>query len=327
MLICLGDIHFNDSRPWSVKTGYTFINWIKKWDKNNENNHLILLGDLTESAFLSGIVIEMLMQFFSCLKFKTVTIIKGNHDTKLSRSGSYGLTYSFLKNKDFKGFENIKVADTLRVESIDNINVVMLPHITTDKGHSLRDYESLTESIYFNNDLLVGHFADTSLQTVPYELIDIDYLKAKHVCLGHVHSSGPHYAGSVVPNSISEVGTRYAVCYTKKGNEVVEQREALPNILDYYEVKYPELLPPTEAMIPVYTIINCRDEDVARAKYGYEVYIRKCLYDVSIDTESLHSITGSADQSRKLSVKDMFDNWVKTMKIPDNILALAKRYI
>ena len=80
--VFLGDIHFRDDKEYFRATSEEFLNWYKDWELNIEENYLFLLGDLVESALLTGTVADFLEKFAVYSKFKEVHICVGNHDIR-----------------------------------------------------------------------------------------------------------------------------------------------------------------------------------------------------------------------------------------------------
>ena len=102
MICVLGDIHFNSSKDYMMKTCERFLDWYKTWNLNVPQNTLILAGDLVHSAVNGGIVIHFLEEFASNSRFKEVHIVVGNHDKK-KVDGINQLAYEFfLQKKNFK---------------------------------------------------------------------------------------------------------------------------------------------------------------------------------------------------------------------------------
>ena len=59
----LGDIHFTSRKKYFTDVCYYFLDWYLNWPTNNNNNSLILAGDLVDSHVNGGIVIDLLEKF------------------------------------------------------------------------------------------------------------------------------------------------------------------------------------------------------------------------------------------------------------------------
>src|ERR1035437_5793325 len=162
-LVTIGDLHLNEDREWSLAVGEKVLEYIATSPYNKEENTLILLGDLSEKQFFSGLIYDQLMQLFHSLKYKKVYILKGNHDEKKNVNGKVTLTYHFLKNKrNQKAFPNFEVIEQPTVKDIEGNKVLFLPHLTTTDTQNNSLYEKrpseLSDQEYF---LTVTHIADT----------------------------------------------------------------------------------------------------------------------------------------------------------------------
>lgn len=322
-VVTIGDLHFNEDRPWGIETGDATIELIANHSLNSPENICILLGDLTEKAMFSGLIFDQLIKLFSSLKFKETYILVGNHDMKMNKMGKPTLTYQFLRSKkNQKTFPNIQIVQDPSVMTLEDMKILFLPWLNND----LQQYEHLSSELadqeYF---LTVGHFADDSVDSYPGELLDINYLKTKYWSFGHIHKPSARYCGSLVPNSSAEAGEKRQIrVYTKeKGQEILY----IDPICDYFMVKYPDPLPKTTCPIPIYTVLNCKDENIARSHYG-NIYIRKCIYEISTDMSAFDELSSSLDRTNgKLSVLDLFDEYKKGSKFSPEVIELSRGYL
>jgi DNA repair exonuclease SbcCD nuclease subunit len=319
MIVCIGDLHLSDSRPWSWEVSNKIVDFIIKHPLNSPDNTAILLGDVTEDAFLSGQVFDLMAKLFSSLKFKHTYVLVGNHDLKKNKQGQLTLSFEFLKRKLFR-FDTITVINEDYDFTIDGVKVLALPWKPVDMK---KEYESFPD-VGNTYDLLVGHFQDKSIN-IPGETIDIDYINAKFICLGHIHDKDhPRYIGSIIPNSIDGAGLpRYFRTYEKDKETLIP----IPHIMDYCSVNFPDPLPKVDVDIPVWTVYNCKDEATAKAHYG-DIYIRKAVYDVSMDKEAMKRLGQSmSNKIANKDIKEMFTEWKKGATYEPSILKLAEKYL
>ena len=318
MLVVYGDLHLSDSRPWSWEVSNKIVDFILDHPLNNETNTAIFLGDITEDAFLSGQVFDLMVKLFSQLKFFHTYVLVGNHDLKKNKQGQLTLSFKFLKRKMFE--DRVTVIDEPYRFLNDGIKVLALPW-----KPDMKAYEEMNVSC----DLLVGHFQDKTCN-LPGETINIDCIKAKHICLGHIHDENlPNYIGSMVPNSIKGAGLpRFIRTYEKdRGESLV----SIPHIMDYCFVTFPDPLPTVDTLTPVWTVYGCADESTAKAHYGDiakahygDIYIKEAIFDVSMDKEAFKNF-GSAG-TKTVSIEDIYGEWEKTAQYDPSILKLAKGY-
>lgn len=302
-IICFGDIHLSDARPWSLEVGRKIISYISGLPHNNPDNTAVFLGDLSESVINSGEVVGLLLELLNSLQFKKSYIIIGNHDVKMKK-GKVTSPLSFLKNENLVP-TNVELIWSHKEETIEGLKVLMLPHIHNDGIHSVKDYESM---VFSPTDLVVGHFADSSDTRIQDTTVNIDHISCRWRCLGHIHTRvTPSYIGSVVPNSISERNKAHRIRIYQTGHEMIE--EAIPTICDYYDIKYPDPLPITPARVPIFTIYNCKDPYIAETRYG-DIFIRKCVYDIGVDLTNFHEYCSIGKSADKKTVKDLIQSFL-----------------
>lgn len=325
-LVTIGDLHLNEDREWSLPVGEKVLEYIANSPYNKEENTLILLGDLTEKQFFSGLIYDQLMQLFHSLKYKKVYILKGNHDEKKNANGKVTLTYHFLKNKkNQKAFPNFEVIEVPTVKVIEDNKILFLPHLTTTENQSNSMYEKLPPELadeeYF---LTVTHIADTSVDSYPGKLLNIDYIKTKYWSSGHVHLPSERYCGSLIANSFTEAGQKKQIRVYENGKQTIVP---VKSICDYYEVEFPNPLPPVESEIPIWTIKNCKDEQTAILQYG-NIYIRNCIYEITTDMSEFENLskTLSAKEDR-VPIKDLFKDYRTKSRFSPEVLDLAEKFL
>lgn len=318
MAICiLGDLHFRSDRDFFIRTCEEFLKWFKDWSFNNSNNELVLAGDLVESATSpGGLTISFLEQFSQNSKFKKIHICVGNHDEK-KVNGIPQLAYEFFEHKS-----NIYIYKTPTETIIDNKKALILPYFsgTNDDGLTLGEYYS---SIYKNKafkndyDLIVGHFSgeDASFPGSSECVKNLDKLSGK-VCLGHIHTRNinpQRYIGSIFAGKKSENDYTRAAWILENDNWF---EDPLPLFNEFLTITYPEDLPKSKASIPIYTILNCGSEVIAKRKYG-NIFIRR----TTSDTEDL-GIKKTLDLDRQFTsirdfnIKELFKEFVKNQDPP-----------
>lgn len=300
--IVLGDIHFRDDKPYWKVICEKFLDWFKNYEKNNSENNLFLAGDLVEDKILSGIVADYLYRFLRYSKFKNIYICVGNHDRK-EYHNSYQLSYEFYKN-----YSNVHIYEEASEINVDGFKVLILPYYqgVNRYGKPMNEYYSniYKNKIFSNNyDLVLGHFSaeDKDLFGSSECISNLDKINAKKIILGHIHTRGmgedTYYIGSVFAGKKSENDYRRCAMVYKDG---VWSEDKLPLFNEFLSVTYPEELPESKALVPIYTILNCTSESVALSKYK-GIFIRRVTTD-SIDV----SIGKRADMDRQFSsVKEM----------------------
>ncbi len=329
MIVCLGDLHIDDSRPWGMKVSEDVVDFIIKHPYNNPENDFILLGDITDKPFVHGSITKLLHTLFQGLKYKNTYICMGNHEGKV-RNGIVATTYDFIEEPDFNKTltSKVRIVKKLEAISIEGLNTLFLPHIYATESTSLKDYENLPESVTnIEYDLIVGHITDSRLGFPSTDKVDISKLKSKNVIMGHIHSGeylDRGYIGSVVPNNTAETSFPRYIVTIDKG---IISKEELPKLLEYKEVTYPEYLTRTKAKTVVWTVNNCTDEEMARSHYkNPDMFIRKCIYTSQIDKEGFKDIVNSSSSIENFTF--FLNDWlnVKGASISESVKKKIQHY-
>jgi DNA repair exonuclease SbcCD nuclease subunit len=319
-IVTIGDLHLSDDRPWSAEVSELVVDTLIHHPSNVTANTAVFLGDVSDKAVISGQVIALLERLFHNMKHRKVYVLRGNHELKKNKVGQETYVLDFLRSD---AYPNVEVVDTVRDISIEGNRYLMLPYFNPDGTTTMKaEYEKLRFDGTFK--AVFGHLQDTSLD-IPGESIDLSSINTESWCLGHIHNPTDHYLGSVIPNSSSEAHKlRMLALFDAEGRENL----ILPTIMDYYDVVYPEPLPVVDCMIPVYTVYNCTDEAIAKEKYG-DIYIKRCVYEVSMDIEAFKSLgTSKSESLGSMSSKDMFAEFKKTAKFnPPELAEVAEKYL
>lgn len=311
MICILGDLHLTSRKDYLLQTCLCFLDWFKDWDKNNKDNTLILAGDLVDSHLNGGVVINLIDKLYNYSNFEEIHIVVGNHDKK-KVDGYDQLAYEFLKNKD-----NVYIYEELTESIIEGLKVLFLPYFL-DHIHPMNEfYSNLYKIKKEQYDLLVGHFADESASFKGSVdcISNLDKLNVKKICLGHIHTRFIHperYIGSIYAcNKIQNDPTRSAWYY----DDGEWKEERLPIFNEYITFSYPNPLPKSNAEVPIYTILNCASESLARRKYG-NIYLRK----VTIDKEDIgykkKELDFEFESIKNIDVNKLFKEFIDSQNPP-----------
>lgn len=330
MIIVLGDIHFRDDKDYFKAVSEKFLEWFNNWKNNNSNNTLILAGDLVETSLLSGNVADYLERFSNYSKFKEIHICCGNHDKKKFHNDDQ-LAYEFYKNKS-----NIFIYEEPTEVVIEGLNTLILPYYTgvNKYGKSMNEfYSSIYENKNFSGtyDLVVGHFCGEEFSYYGSAdcIKNLDKINTKKLILGHIHtreSNKETYIGSVFACKKSENDyTRSAMIY----NNSIWSEEKLPLFNEFITITYPEELPKTKALIPIYTVLNCSSDIIAKSKYN-NIFIKRTTTEL-IDAFS----TKKTDLDRQFSsikemdISELFKAYINSQETPldKDIIEDCKRFL
>lgn len=325
MILAIGDLHLSDSRPWSYDVSKRLVDWISNAEWNNPKHVAVFLGDITEDTFLSGRLFYLMLDLFNNMRFKKTYVLVGNHDLREDKNNHLSLTYEFLRDQRFNGDGHVQIIDKPIEIGEEQMYFLALPWLHSDGRLSVADYSKLKSDINF--DILFGHFQESTIK-LPGDHVDIEQIKTKYHCFGHIHNPSQRYIGAAIPNKWDEAGFIRSFRWYEKsdtGHNVMEVIYPIPVFTDYYAVTFPEPLPQVPAQVPVWTVFNCKDEATARQQYG-NIYIRKAIYDVTMDTEAFSSLNASMSNKSGISVKQMFQEWINKAEVEPEIKKLALEY-
>jgi len=322
----LGDPHFSALQPWRLPLGDAFLSWFETYEAS-PNDDLLCLGDYTDDAVNPGKVVKQVKQFADIAKskFNQVYFMVGNHDLKLYKNKPQ-LSFEFVEREGV-----IILKDPAQVLDIQGLHILSLPHYNyrTDLPPMWDYYGNLPQEIRDDSfDLVCGHFSDNSVQLFDHT-IDISYLHAKHIALGHQHIRiSSHYTGSLFPCKISENDSpkpRAVWVYEKTGHLVTKKEVVMPRFGEYRAVEYPKPLPKVNANVTIYTILGCETEKIARDFYG-DIYIRGVA---SNFVKKNNNIVVSDDAFVIGDPIEIFTEWTKVAKTPvsRSVAGLVKKIL
>ena len=316
-IVALGDIHFRDDHPYFMEVCENFLEWYSSWERNNSNNSLILTGDLVESALLSGRVADYLERFIGASKFKSIHICCGNHDQRKYHNTDQ-LAYEFYRNK-----KNVYIYQRATETNIEGLSVLFLPFYfgLNEKGKSMVEYyNNIPNDPTFSNDydLVVGHFSggDMDFGGSSDCVSKISEIKTKKLILGHIHTrlvTPEVYIGSVFACKKNENdNTRCSFIY----EDGLWKQETLPKFLEFLSVLYPNALPKSNALTPVYTILNCNSEEVALQRYGF-INIKRVTLDLVENTASKKTdMERQFSSVKELNISELLASFFKSQDPP-----------
>lgn len=316
MIILLGDLHLNASKPYFIEVAENFLRWYKDWHLNNKDNEVIFVGDLVNTAINGGIVFTWLERLIQDSNFRHVHIVQGNHDYK-KKDGVEQLAYDFYFHKP-----GVSVYTRKEEVEIEGKKVLMLPYYSTTIGE--QPFSHYYSSLHMENkeyDIVVGHFADDTFPFGSDVVKNTKKIKTKHLCLGHIHTRVDRstYIGSVYANKVNETEPyRAAWIIDEAGNRT---EELLPVFCEFVSVKFPEPLPQSKSTfkVSIYSLYNCPSEQVAVAEYG-PIHIRKVVRDIatfkSKDSEEFLQVD-------ELNISELFTSFLKSNPINRKVASLC----
>ena len=322
MIYFLGDIHFSSMNEWSHDIGEFFINWFKvRFAEEDKTNTMIFLGDITEKDSNPGDVIDQMYRLFEFCNnhFKYTYVLMGNHDLKLFRSHTLQTSLKFLNN-----FKDVKVIDTICGITVEDKNILCMPHLSTGDQNPHRYYNNYDWSTSGLLDkkyqLAIGHWTIKDDSSVIYEDgVDISRIPnienppiERGVLCGHIHNRPlKNYIGSIWPAKLDECKCKYPRCLIKWSTTWEE--EPLPDFVKFDTIEYGTEIQYQTDCVHLYMITNAPSDSDAKHKYS-GFYIKSTS--VKKKTKDASDFTGVSDLSMlDLDDLDLFNEMVKERKI------------
>jgi len=314
-LIVIGDLHFSDDKDWKIAVGRKMIEWMIDFKENIPENTLILSGDITDKSINTGTVYRMVEEFISVCKFKSIYILKGNHDIHY-KNGIQSYTGDFLR-----GYTAIEILEEPgQILNIEGFNVLSLPHYDFLEGfpNMTTFYNSLR--VKEDIDIIVGHLSDETLPL--FSDIDLSNLKAKYRSLGHIHSPmNENYMGSLYPTSVAEhTGNRYYHKYEGRERSLGD----IPELLHYEQIIYPREPVMKEGLIQVFTILNYPTNIDGLSIYD-KLYIKQKIsskaldvFDSELESKALKEISNPSE---------IIETCLEEHKYSENVKKLVRSYL
>jgi DNA repair exonuclease SbcCD nuclease subunit len=278
MIYFFGDVHFSSMNAWSHDIGDCFINWFKaKFINENKTNYIIFLGDITEKDSNPGDVVDQMYKLFEFCNnhFKQTYILMGNHDLKLFRGHTLQTSLKFLNN-----FKDVEVIDSVKGISIENKNILCIPHVssgevTVENYYNKYDWSEIAKSgIKYN--LAIGHWIIKDENNIRYRYgvdttrIPLDLSNSPiegGVLCGHIHNRPyKYYIGSIWPAKVDETKCNFPRCFIKWSDTWEE--ELLPDFVKFDVINYGDEISFQNDCVHLYIIQNAPSEGDARRKYA-----------------------------------------------------------
>ncbi len=319
-----GDIHFSSMNEWSHDIGEYFLNWFKtRFANENKTNYAIFLGDIAEKDSNPGDVIDQMFKLFDFCSshFKKTYVLMGNHDLKYFRSHTLQTSLKFLRN-----FDNVEVIDKICAITIEDKNILCLPHLYTEDNNLARYYNNYdwAGNNLLNNtyQLVIGHWTIKDESVIFYKNgVDISKIPVKFentptpsgILCGHIHNRPiKDYIGSIWPANTKELECNFPRCFIKWGDTWEE--ELLPEFVKYETIEYGAELSHQNDCVHLYTIDNAPSESDAKRKYNtfYIKGIKRAKKNKNVqDATTSIAEVGSLD----ISDLDLLNEMIKEKKI------------
>lgn len=318
-LIVCGDIHLQYREPKKSQC-LDFLNWLFSQDFNNENNSLLLLGDLCEINSPYELYEVYVDLFVNKSNFNQIYVLQGNHDC-----ANISTVLSL-----FRPLPRVKVITNWEIIKFYNCNLIMLPHFNhegTDKISMIELYSNLYKTVTDEFDYGFGHIEDDT-QNFSKHYPSTKDLKVKQWMNGHVHTptiqNGGNYLGSATLNSSSESGDTKYLAIIDGETKKFELKE-IPKFMEYYTVEYPNKLEKPKTKYAIFTVKNVLDKNVALEEYskqakemGFEFYTNKVLKQRVTEVE--------IDDVEK-SEKPTFQRFAKSIGLSNEVFDICNEVI
>jgi hypothetical protein len=329
-IIVVGDIHLRDKHPY-YEQAVDILNSIFSNDSyNNADNTLLFLGDLVEKISASYELIQIYVDLFlNKSKFKSIKILKGNHDSALLRDSNNNITHSTVLSV-FTPFSNVEIIDTWKVETIGELKLLFLPHYDHE-GTELKPleevYSNLHKELTDTFDYAFTHVEDET-NHFGTKYCDLSKLHVKQYLNGHIHienlSTGGRYLGSPGFNSSAEKEkTPYIAIIDIEAK--THKLEKVERLVSYLEVTYPNALPSTDIKYPIYTVFDSIDKQETIDYYSKQIPTFYCRKVFSKLNRNVELITGT-DYTEK-TILQHFDDYQKSNNVSKSITEVCLKIL
>lgn len=331
-IIVVGDIHLRDKNPYYDQAIEILNSIFDNREYNNEKNTLLFLGDLIEKINASFEIVQVYVDLFmNKSKFKMIKILKGNHDSALLKDSNGVITHSTVLSV-FTPFSNVEIIDSWKMEKVDNISLLYLPHYDhegTDKKPLTIVYSELYKELEDKSfDYGFTHVEDET-NHFSSKYCDLSKLKVKQYLNGHIHTEnvtkGGRFLGSPGFNSYSEKDkTPYiAIIDTNtKDYELIE----MPKNIEYIEVNYPDNIPEKKSSkFEVFTVFESIDKQETLNFYSKQRSPFYCRKVYSKKTKAVELITDS--EYKEKSILEHFNSYKEANKVKDSIADICRNIL
>lgn len=305
-IYAFGDVHFGDTYEWGLEIGKRFLDYIKTVDFGNKNEiEAILVGDLSDKDKNAGDTVDQISEFGQILsqKFNHIYITTGNHEKKTTRHNKVQNAIKFLENR----YDNITVYEEPIITTTKNgFKCCFLPYLGKDDNQCS---EQINEWLSNNKDkdnidIIAGHFFVKG--DLPGDSgVDFNLLpKSNLYAIGHIHTRlQEYYLGSIWPNKITEVDTKYKRCIRSLNEKKIVEDIEIPEFVKYEEITYPNAITnDLKDKTYIYTVNNCNNILLAKNFYKGN-YVRavvkqddiKSEIDISADNNQIFLYTNNKE--------------------------------
>jgi len=310
-VVIIGDIHLRDKisnnkeMPFFDAVQDVLNDIINNPEINNKDVTLILLGDLVESTYNKGNILEILVDMFlNRLKNKVKIVLEGNHDADIEHS-----VLDILRPL------GVKVIKTPEEFVINNTKFLALPYyypFSNDLEPMHIEYSKLKSDA----DFILHHVTDETVPKMKH-VCDLSNLSGKRIG-GHHHTANENYLGSISLNSITESGkTPYIEMIDTK--KVKSERVALKKYLEYYVTTYPAV-PEVTTKYGILKISQAPSTAEAIDFYTQELKKQeKDFYYSSILVEKAIDYTEKSKREQKSSLTEYLSSFFEKKKVKESI--------
>lgn len=301
-VIITGDTHIKYD-PLYRGVVERYFDWLSEQDFNKEENTFLSLGDWYDNYHPDPKAVALSIEILQDkLKFKNKYILTGNYKHSFCNIRK---TWCEDTLEPIKGVKVFKFIEELK---IGNLECLMLPWFNRSvhpEGLSCKQYyEDLPEKYRQKEyDFIFGHLTNRDLFG---EIVDISYLTAKKVVLGHVHRSdfSPDFLGTPYITNKAEAGKENRIMVIDNETGEYEYIE-VPRFIDYEDVTYPDFPKNTDIPVLILDVYNAPSKEIVKEHYK----------DYSIRKNGIHKKPveqggeGEVVVSDRLSIPQHFNNF------------------
>jgi len=323
-VLVVGDLHAQKIKP-KYQQIIDFLNWLFiDSGYNTEDSILILLGDLVETMDDPSELLEVYIDLFiNKSKFRSIVVMKGNHDENMNSSFTSAL----------RPLHTVQVIENITELNIEGLNCLFLPYYDHTKSNlpPMTEYYSSMEIIekYNKNYDYVFHHVEDELNHYSKKYCDLSWVKTNNWLCGHIHTEnitqGGRILGAPIFNSSSEsdkVPYIAQIDLSSKKYKLIE----VPIYLSYHTINYPEKIYMPSTPYALWTINESLDKKETIKYYtdqatelGFTFYPRR----INSKRITKELIKDTSDSNKETYI-ETFDRYAKINKVSDAIMDICK---
>jgi len=308
-IVC-GDTHLKHDKYYTQAIEM-FFDWLSEQPFNIPENTFLHVGDFYDKYSPTPKDIARGIYFLQDkLKFEKKYILTGNY------KHSFDGIKKIWAEDSLEPVKSVEVIKMIKGLKIGNLNCLILPwfnRITHPEGLSTKQYYENLPNQYREKeyDFIFGHITNKDLFG---EIVDISYLKAKKIVLGHVHNCNfsPDFIGTPLVCRKDEQGKKNRIMIIDNDTGEFEYLE-VPRFIEYVDITYPNKPEPSNISIQIFDIHEAPSIEIVKEHYKDLIIRRNGIHRKKVERE----VNGEVIKSDTLTIKDYLNNFMAEKELSE----------